>query len=68
MHLAELHIVQHQSPDIVAEAVGVQFAGLESDPGLDPLVEGIVNALVELQQHFESQIGRDLTILWDGNP
>jgi len=64
--LAELHIVEHEGPDIIAEAVCVQFSSLEGYAGLDPLVEGIVDALVELQQHLESQSGCDLTVLQYG--
>lgn len=47
-HLPELHIVQHQCPDIVAEPVSVQFGRLEGDPCLDAAREGSIYRLVEL--------------------
>lgn len=68
VHLPKLHIVEHECPDVVAESVRVQFAGLECHPGLDPLVEGIVYTFIELQQHLEGQSGRDLSVLQGENP
>jgi hypothetical protein len=63
VHLTELHIVQHQSPHIVAKTVGVQFGGLECDAGLDTLGERGIDRLVELEQHLESKLWCDLAVL-----
>lgn len=62
-HFPELHIVQHQRPDIVTEPVRVQFGRFECDPGLDTIREGCINRLVELQQDFQSKAGSNLAVL-----
>lgn len=63
LRFAEFHIVQHQRPHIVAESVCVQFGGFECDTRLDFCVQCRVYRLVELQQHLESQLGRNLSVL-----
>lgn len=47
-HFPELHIVQHQCPDVVAEPVRAQFGRLEGDPALHAVREGCIDGLVEL--------------------
>lgn len=59
----EFHFVQHQCPNIVAETIGVQFAGFECNTSLDTLTEGIVDAFVKLQQDLKCQCGCNLSIL-----
>jgi len=53
--LAELHLLQHESPDVVAETVGVQFVGLKVEFSFDPGVESGVDGFVELDENPESQ-------------
>lgn len=64
-HLPELHIVQHQCPDIVTEAVRVQLGRLECDPALDTVRQGCVDGLIELQQDLHGQTGSDLAVLME---
>jgi len=53
--LTELHLLQHESPDVVAEPVGVQLVRLEVEFGLDPGVQSGVDRLVELDENPEGQ-------------
>lgn len=59
----EFNVVQHQCPDVVAESIGIQLGRLEGYASLHLCVESRINGLVELQQHLESQLWCDLTVL-----
>lgn len=63
VHLTKLDVVQHQRPDVVAEAIRVQLRRLEGDARLHLGVQGRVDGLVELQQHLEGELRRDLAVL-----
>jgi len=53
--LTELDLLQHESPDVVAEPVGVQFVSLEVEFSFDPGVESGVDGFVELDENPEGQ-------------
>ena len=57
--LPELHLLEHEGPHIVTEAVGVQLVRLKVELGLDPGGEGGVDGLVELDEDPECEGGAE---------
>merc|ERR1719391_1013021 len=53
--LAELNLLQHKSPHVVAKPISVQFLSLEVKLGLDPGSKSVVDRLVKLDQHSQSK-------------
>jgi len=53
--LTKFDIPEHEGPDVVAEAVGVELLGPEVELGLDLAGQARVDGPVELEQHPEGQ-------------
>jgi len=47
-NLTKLNVLEHKSPDVVTEPVGVQLLCLEMKLSFDPGGESVVDGLVEL--------------------
>lgn len=62
-HLPEFDIVQHQRPHVIAEPVSVKFGCFECDTSLHLGIKCRVYRFIELQQHLECKLRRNLSVL-----
>ena len=62
LRVAEVHILHHEGPHIVTEAVGAQLLGLEGHFVPGPLRQGLVDAFVECGHHSGSQLLRNYSV------
>jgi hypothetical protein len=54
----ELDVLEDKSPDVIAEAVGVEMA-FETHSGLDLFTEHLSDDLVEVCHDFDGELGLD---------
>ena len=57
----ELHVLQHERPDVVTKSVGAQMAGFEREPTSNASCQRVVDGFVELQKDSQRELLRDLS-------